>query len=249
MTLAQRRDLGGRVDTQVVLGETVRVLAISGSWARVVVPDQPTPLDARGYPGWIPVRQLTPGTVSAPVATVRAGTVWLTDGSGGRLLEVSIGSRLHVTSTAGARWSVRLPDGRLAQLPSSAATLSPLSATSTGVVATTQRFLGLPYLWGGTSGFGFDCSGLVEMAYRLHGIVIPRDADAQARSGRAVARSALRPGDLVFFASSGAVHHVGMYVGGGRMLHAPGTGVGVRYDALSSVPYAAQYAGARRYLP
>lgn len=247
MSLAQRRDLDGRVDTQVVLGETVRVLSVSGAWAHVVVPDQPTPRDSRGYPGWIPVRQLARGTVAAPVALVRARTVWLTDAAGRGVLEVSIGSRLHVVARGTSGWSVSLPDGRTVRVPASAVTSSALPATGAGVVATAEQFRGLSYLWGGTSGFGVDCSGLVEMAYRLHGVVIPRDADAQALAGRAVARTALLPGDLVFFARGGVVHHVGMYVGSGRMLHAPGTGYAVRTDSLGSAPYAAEYAGARRY--
>ena len=248
MTLTQRRGLSGRVDTQVVLGETVRVLSVSGSWAHVVVPDQPTPLDARGYPGWIPVRQLAGGTVAAPVALVRTGTVWLTDLSGSRVVEVSIGSRLHVVARGSSAWTVALPDGRSGHVPAAAVTATALPATRDGVVATARQFLGLPYLWGGTSGFGFDCSGLVEMAYRVHGIVIPRDADAQARAGHAVARASLQRGDLVFFARSGLVHHVGMYVGDGRMLHAPGTGLGVRVESMSLAPYATEYSGARGFL-
>lgn len=248
MSLAQRRDLAGRVDTQVVLGETVRVLSVSGGWAHVVVPDQPTPRDSRGYPGWVPVRQLAMGTVAAPVAIVRAGTAWLTDPAGRRVLEVSIGSRLHVVARGTLTWTVTLPDGSAVRVAGSAVAAPSSAGTRAGVVATARQFVGLPYLWGGTSGFGFDCSGLVEMAYRVHGVVIPRDADAQSLRGRAVARSALRPGDLVFFARAGAVHHVGMYVGGGRMLHAPGTGYGVRTDLLSSSPYAAEYAGARSVL-
>ena len=85
--------------------------------------------------------------------------------------------------------------------------------------------------------------------FRTHGILIPRDSFAQAVAGKAVGRSALRPGDLVFFATGGTVHHVGMYLGGNRMLEAPRTGTRVRITSLSTEPYPSEFAGARRFLP
>ena len=108
-------------------------------------------------------------------------------------------------------------------------------------------FTGLPYLWAGRSGFGFDCSGLTSMDYRVHGLVIPRDAAAQVR-GRAVSRLALRPGDLLFYATSGKVHHVSIYAGSGRMVQAPRTGLPVQTIATSTSSYAREYAGARRQI-
>lgn len=96
-------------------------------------------------------------------------------------------------------------------------------------MATAKRFIGLPYLWAGTSGFGFDCSGFTYMIYRRFGIGTPRDADRQARHGTPVARSDLKLGDLVFFSdSNGVVRHVGIYAGGGMMVESPRTGETVR---------------------
>jgi cell wall-associated NlpC family hydrolase len=120
-------------------------------------------------------------------------------------------------------------------------------ATRARVLAEARKFLGLAYLWAGTSGFGYDCSGFTYSAYAAYGVRLARDADQQAVHGTLVARSALQPGDLVFFRSSatGPISHVGMYIGGGNMINAPHTGAVIRIDPVSSF---ANYAGARRYL-
>lgn len=115
------------------------------------------------------------------------------------------------------------------------------------VVHVARDYLGVRYLWGGTSPHGIDCSGLTyEVMLRL-GRQLPRDAADQARVGRPVARGHLRRGDLVFFGPGGwrTIHHVGIYAGRGRVLHAPYTGARVRYSPLSSW---SDYWGARRYL-
>ena len=91
--------------------------------------------------------------------------------------------------------------------------------------------LGVPYSWGGASPTGFDCSGLVMWVYGRLGISLPHNAAALYGVGRPVARSALRPGDLLFFSGLG---HVGLYVGHGRMIHAPQSGRNVEIQPLSS---------------
>ena len=112
-------------------------------------------------------------------------------------------------------------------------------------MSTAEGFVGLAYLWAGASGFGVDCSGLTWLSYRLHGLRIPRDAAPQSRHGTRA--SPPRRGDLRFYATDGLVHHVAMDVGNGLMVHSPATGQSVVVVATSTL--AAQYAGARRYLP
>ncbi len=257
MSLSQRLALNGRVDSQLILGERVVVDRRQGSWLHVVVPDQPTPLDARGYPGWIPLAQLTFATPlhAAQDAVVTAPTSWLYGLDGvSRGIEVSMATRLAVV-TVGSPWvRVQLPDAGVRLIHRSevaivAAGAAPLPASGADVVRTGHLFDRLPYLWGGTSGFGYDCSGFTHAVYAMRGITIPRDADAQAAAGVAVAKANLQVGDLVFFAtSSGYIHHVGIYAGNGMMLHAPQTGSAVELVSLSAQPYAGEYAGARRYL-
>jgi gamma-D-glutamyl-L-lysine dipeptidyl-peptidase len=256
MTLRERLALNGRVDSQLILGERVVVDQRAGSWAHVVVPDQPTPLDPRGYPGWIPLRQLTfrLPTTSARDAVVVAPTAWLYTATGTtRLLEVSMATRLPVIAADPTWVHTETPDGTAVLVRATDVKLvsrgaAALPASGVDVVRTAHEFDGLPYLWGGTSGFGLDCSGFTHLVFAMRGVTIPRDADAQAKAGVAVTRANLRPGDLVFFASNGVTHHVGIYVGDGLMLHAPNTGSRIQLVSLAAQPYASQYSGARRYV-
>ncbi|MCD6525503.1 MAG: C40 family peptidase [Desulfuromonas sp.] len=119
------------------------------------------------------------------------------------------------------------------------------------LVKTAQRFLGVPYRWGGEDRKnGFDCSGLTMVSYRLNGLNLPRNSRMQYRVGRCVAKKDLQKGDLVFFATKGGtrVTHVGMYTGNNRFIHAPRTGKTIRFANLSSKFWRNTYVGARTYL-
>lgn len=105
-----------------------------------------------------------------------------------------------------------------------------------GAAASTnaQSQVGVPYVYGGsTPGKGFDCSGLTSWAWREAGYAIPRTSASQYSFTERISRDQLRPGDLVFYGYSG-VSHVVMYIGGGNIVHAPGSGRYVRVEALSS---------------
>jgi hypothetical protein len=119
------------------------------------------------------------------------------------------------------------------------------------LVETAERFIGVPYRWGGSSqDAGFDCSGLTMTVYHLNGLNLPRSSKEQFRAGVPVTRRQLSQGDLVFFATSGAgiVSHVGIYAGKNRFIHAPGRGKKIRIESLSKRYYKSRYAGARTYL-
>jgi cell wall-associated NlpC family hydrolase len=119
----------------------------------------------------------------------------------------------------------------------------PPSSTLGGqAVAIAEQYLGVPYVWGGASPSGFDCSGLVMYVYGRLGVSLPHNAAAQYGMGTPVPRDALEPGDLVFFDGLG---HVGIYVGGGSFIHAPHTGTVVQISSLSGW-YSSGYVGARR---
>ena len=124
------------------------------------------------------------------------------------------------------------------------------TGTTADLLATSRRLLGVPYLWGGMTPLGIDCSGFVSLVYRVHGKVLPRDADLQFGDPKAavVERADLLPGDLLFFGRTAAkITHVGLYLGDGRFLNATTyeTPV-VREDRLDDAHWTSLYQGARR---
>lgn len=119
------------------------------------------------------------------------------------------------------------------------------------IVQTARRLIDLPYRWGGTSmETGFDCSGLTMTVYQLNGMNLPRTSDEQFQTGNPVSIGELDKGDLLFFATGwgDTVSHVGIYIGEGRFIHAPGQGKTVRIASLDSKYHRRCFVGARSYL-
>lgn len=114
------------------------------------------------------------------------------------------------------------------------------------IVNAASKYIGVRYVYGGTSPSGFDCSGLVQYACRQVGISVNRTSRDQFKNGVAVAKSDLQPGDLVFFSKGSSISHVGIYAGNGQVLHSPSPGKRVCYTALSSMCSYSRYVGARR---
>ena len=111
------------------------------------------------------------------------------------------------------------------------------------------KYLGIYYVWGGSTPAGFDCSGFTQYVCRANGISIPRVADDQLHGpGTYVTRSQLQPGDLVFFGSGDYASHVGMYVGDGMMIHSPSTGKAIQYTSIDSSYYTSRFIGGKRVI-
>jgi cell wall-associated NlpC family hydrolase len=140
-----------------------------------------------------------------------------------------------------------IPAAAPAPVTAPAATAASVAAppsTHGGAVGVAMQYLGTPYVWGGASPGGFDCSGLVMYAFQQVGISLPHSSYAQYGAGVPVSRDQLQAGDLVFFDGLG---HVGIYVGGGSFIHAPHTGDVVKISSMTGW-YASSYVGARRIL-
>ena len=152
-------------------------------------------------------------------------------------------ARSEDTQSSGSQDSGAPPSGEPAPSPTPSP-VAPPPQTHSAVVNIALQYLGVPYRWGGASPSGFDCSGLLVYAFAKIGVYLPHSSYMQFNMGHYVPRSNLQPGDAVFF--NGA-SHVGIYIGGGRFVHAPHTGDVVKISSLSESWYASTYAGARRY--
>jgi cell wall-associated NlpC family hydrolase len=152
---------------------------------------------------------------------------------------------------ASARWSLlgfaTLPTAHGTPVLEPFPTLLQASADGPRAVQLALQFLGIPYVWGGATPAGFDCSGLVMYVYAQLGIPLTHYSGAQFHEGAAVPRDELQPGDIVFFdASSRGPQHEGMYIGNDEFVHAPHTGDVVKVSSLADPAYALRYVGAVR---
>lgn len=239
-----------RIQTQILYGEPVIVEEIVEDWAKVIVSGQPSSKDSRGYPGWVPLVQLSQRCASYARGHVRvtAPKAWLNDETGERFLQVSFNTVFPVSRRQGDQFRVWTPHGF--KLIRSRDVKQIEEIESGRPLVKGKKFLGLPYVWGGMSGWGFDCSGFVHQLWKSCGVLLPRDAADQAEVGLPVPlkREKWKKGDLLFFKDKqdGPVSHVAMYAGGGQMLHAPSTGKAVEQITIAGSAYSSKLSCVRR---
>ena len=211
------------VVSQAIYGANAALLEQREGWARIRTVDE--------YTGWAPLAALKVGppyAVAGQLATVTSLFAHIYREPDltvhAPMLTVPFETRLEIAGSGHERWyQARLVDGRLGWVQAGDVTFSDAPLSTADMLALSRRFLGLPYTWGGTSSFGYDCSGLVQMLERRHGVMLPRDAQPQADwSGlKPVSRTDLAPGDLLYFgASPERITHTGLYLGDGQFISA-----------------------------
>lgn len=214
------------VVSQAIYGTNIAILEESSGWAKIRTPDD--------YTGWMPSASFLPGAAYADkgrlarVSSLFANLYKETSITRHQpLLTVPFETRLEVIAEPDLeerRWiQVRLADDRPAWVQRGDVALDSRTLSIAEMIEFAKRFLGLPYLWGGTSTFGYDCSGFMQMLARQRGIGMPRDAQPQADwTGVApVSKQDLQPGDLLYFGRSDKkITHTGMYIGDDHFIHA-----------------------------
>lgn len=236
-TLRAEPRYGAELVSQALLGMPVRILEQQGGWRRVQTPDR--------YIGWMN------GSVEPMTDVQRQQYLKLTKlivtalhtrsftDTGKEALPVSdlvAGDMLVVQSTKGGFYQVQYPDGREAFVKKTDGLkvsdwLNSSMLTGERIVQAAKQLIGVPYLWGGTSTKGLDCSGFTRQVYFMHGVILARDASQQVRYGRLIDDTGdfndALPGDLVFFGTKATVGnpmervvHVGIYLGNKRFIHA-----------------------------
>ena len=239
--------------SQLVQGMRVEQLLEQGKWVYVRQDD--------GYLGWVYGSYLGETAVSAPTHLVSSPIALLhqsPDETALRVGRVLAGTAVCVTQTNNTWAQLSLAGGSTGWTP--LANLRPCdtlpqtgSAQRQQIIQDATQFIGVPYLWGGCTSLGLDCSGLAQLTHRLAGVIIPRDADMQYKAGRVV-EPPFQPGDLLYFGNQRqtggrAITHVGISLGDWRILHASVARNGVYEDDIQTVPHLhQQFVGARTFL-
>lgn len=250
-----KASLNADVVSQAIYGMKVVRLKSTSGWLDIRTPDN--------YAGWMQAAALRKqkdhvyATGDAVVRVSQLSANVYREGDVTRhapLFTLPWESRLEVLPGKvgdGDRWlKVRLATGKLAFVQSGdvSSDFAPLTIDQT--IAVAQKFLGVTYTWGGSSDFGFDCSGFTQMLMRQRGIIMPRDADLQAAWTGVIRvdRKDLQPGDLLFFGSApDHITHTGMYIGNGQFIHdTTHAHPGVQISVLDDKPWTTLLVAARR---
>jgi gamma-D-glutamyl-L-lysine dipeptidyl-peptidase len=231
INLRKETDHASELVSQAIMGTPVQILKSEGSWLLVRTPDR--------YISWTERSSVRPVSsdemeewkkAERMIFTGNSGWIYSTIAESGVVGDIVAGCIVVRTGEAGDHYRVMLPDGR--EGFAAKRYLAPfrefiMGETFTdGVLNRAASMMGIPYLWGGSSSKGVDCSGYVQNVFFMNGLVVPRDASQQALYGKPVNISenyeSLRPGDLLFFGKPERISHVAIYSGGGEYFHSSG---------------------------
>lgn len=241
------------VQSQVLFGDAVLVEKQEGKWAYITVPHQSSSKNKSGYPGWIPLSQLSFQSLqeseTKAIVTEKKTELWI----GRKKKEIVFLTELPVVKQEKGIVFVDTPLGEGIVRKESVTIVSKgetlLKRSGEEIYETGKQFMGLPYLWGGFSPYGYDCSGFSYSMAKANGYIIPRDASDQAKFGESVTLENALPGDLLFFAyeeGKGKLHHVAIYAGNGRMLHSKTINAEVEEIEIKGTVYEKELCGIQR---
>lgn len=251
-----RPNANAGVVSQAIFGANAQIVGRRGAWLHIRTADS--------YTGWITASSVVrhkpyaqdgaPGGAYVEVESLFANLYREADVTKHRpVLTVPFEARLELLPAQAddPRWlQVKLPGGHKVWIQRGDVNSDAKPQAIPDLIAFSRRFLGLPYLWGGTSTYGYDCSGFTQMLSRRRGVLIPRDATQQAAwpGMTAVARDRLQPGDLLYFgADADKVTHTGMYIGNGEFIDAtPWRRPVIQIDRLDDEHWAPLFVAARR---
>jgi len=216
------------------MGEEVLVLESHNGWTKIVALEQPSSKDERGYPGWVYTQNISSLSLSNPVMVTGDIVRVYADEECSRIRRtLLLGSKVDLINQNGSAIQIKMPDGTEGYIEKDA--ILPLERSAEAVVEHMHHFLDLGYLWGGTTPYGFDCSGLVYRVAKVHGYDLPRDSKDQALCGIEV--DELKKGDLIFIGSNNRITHVAVYIGNNEIIHAAGSSGGSRVVISSLKDY------------
>ena len=237
----------GELATQATMGTPLRLLKRTGDWHLVQTPDKYiswmqgsfVPMDTASYATWQAADKL--------IFTAPYGFAYQDETFDSPVSDLVMGNVMGLKGENRVAYWVKFPDGREGYVQKDEAMpyaewVASAEATEETLVATAMQLMGVPYLWGGTSAKGVDCSGYTKTIYFMNGHVLPRDASQQVHAGELVDETndfdQLRPGDLLFFgyaatdSTNERVTHVGMWIGNNEFIHAPGLEAHVRVSSV-----------------
>ncbi len=237
----------GELATQATMGTPLRLLKREGDWHLVQTPDKYiswmqgsfVPMDTAAYAKWQATDKL--------IFTAPYGFAYQDESFDTPVSDLVMGNVIALKGENRVAYWIEFPDGREGYVQKDEAMsynewVANAEATEESLVATAVQLMGVPYLWGGTSSKGVDCSGYTKTIYFMNGHVLPRDASQQVHAGELVDEAKefdqLQPGDLLFFgrvatdSTSERVTHVGMWIGNDEFIHAPGLEAHVRVSSV-----------------
>ncbi|MFZ7151387.1 C40 family peptidase [Enterococcus gallinarum] len=243
------------VDSEILYGTVVEVVQEKEEWAEIIVLDQASNKNLRGYPGYVPSNVLTVidekyGLGKNQKVAVIKPTAVLQFKDHQRIL--SFGTLLDWLFEDAEWYHVMTPEGPAEISKTQAQRIDQgNSTTPRQLIEMAEQFLDLPYVWAGISSSGFDCSGFMYSLHRVNGILIPRDTIEQAQAGVQRSYEQAQPGDLLLFAyeeGKGKVHHVGLYLGADEMIHSQTPGSKVMKTKITGSAYEPELAVVTRYI-